>query len=165
MSVVLARVDDRLIHGQVVEGWFKRIKIDRVIIVAEKVYKDPMQQALLGWAVTNKIAVDFADGRRTVELLTEPEVARQDVCLLFSTLGDVEDFVRSGGKIASLNIGGLHYAPDKQGYSATLFLDENDKRILRQLKEKNIELETRVLPTDLSQDVFEVIARKENKDG
>lgn len=164
MGVVLARVDDRLIHGQVVEGWFKRMKVDRVIIVSEKVYADRMQQALLGWAVAEEIKVDFADGKKAVELL-EQSAEHENICLLFADLKDVQSFVNAGGKITSLNIGGLHYAPDKVGYSATLFLDEEDKKILQSLKEKDIELETRVLPTDAREDVFTVISRKEKNNG
>jgi len=165
MPVILARVDDRLIHGQVVEGWFKRMKIDRVIIVSARVYADSAQQALLAWAVTEEIKVDFADGKRAAEMLRQPPALKENICLLFSGLPDVEDFLNAGGQITSLNIGGLHYAPDKVGYSATLFLDAEDKKILQRLKEKKIELETRVLPTDVAEDVFAVIDRKEKSNG
>ena len=73
MPVVLCRIDDRLIHGQVVEGWLRIINAEHIVIVSDEVAKDEMQQALLSLAVPRNIKVSsFAVEESAVKVTENP---------------------------------------------------------------------------------------------
>ena len=51
MPIELVRIDDRLVHGQIVQGWLKVIDINKIVVVSDAVANDRMQQMLLAMAV------------------------------------------------------------------------------------------------------------------
>ena len=55
MTIKVVRIDDRLIHGQIVQGWLKLIQIDKILVVSDEVAKDEMQKVLLSMAVPSNI--------------------------------------------------------------------------------------------------------------
>ena len=72
MAIVLFRVDDRLIHGQVVVGWGRPLGVNRIVLVDDQVAGSPWEQDLYRMAVTPDVAVEFvsiADGSRAVARL------------------------------------------------------------------------------------------------
>ncbi|MBQ4178803.1 MAG: PTS sugar transporter subunit IIB, partial [Elusimicrobia bacterium] len=51
MAIKIVRIDDRLIHGQIVQGWLKTVEVDKILIISDEVANDEMQQILLSMAV------------------------------------------------------------------------------------------------------------------
>jgi mannose/fructose/sorbose-specific phosphotransferase system IIB component len=160
MPVVLCRIDDRLIHGQVVEGWLRIINADSIVIVSDEVAKDEMQQALLSLAVPRNIKVSSFSVEEAAKKLTEGFFQKDRLLLLFSNPQDVLRFIKSGGKITSVNVGGMHYVSGKKQILRTLSVDDKDLSSLKEISSMGIELEGRVLPDDERINVIEVIEGK-----
>lgn len=159
MPIVLVRVDDRLIHGQVVEGWLKNIRINHIAVISDQVARDKMQQALLSMAVPSSIKVTNLPVDEATRKINDNFFEKDRVLLLLSRPQDVLRLIEGGVKLTSVNIGGMHYSPGKRQVLRNLSVDESDLLSLRAISRQGVELEGRVLPSDDRIDVIEALRR------
>lgn len=148
MKITLARIDDRLIHGQVVTSWSKETKCERIIVVNDEVAADTMRKTLLELVAppgmkSNVIGVDKA-----VRVLNNPEFANIYVMLLFTNPTDVLRLVEGGIKLKSINIGGMSFKEGKKQITGTVSVNEKDIESFKKLHEMGIELEIRKVTSD-----------------
>ena len=157
MPIVLSRIDDRLIHGQIVEGWLRGIQADCIIVVSDEVAKDKMQQTLLSMAAPTHIKVKCLSIFSGSEKLQDGSFEEDNVLLLFSCPQDVLSLVKSGVGLKSVNVGGMHYVTGKKQILRNLSIDESDVAALKELNSLGIELEGRVLPNDERISIIDVL--------
>ena len=148
MDILLIRIDDRLIHGQVVVGWVKALGIHRLVVVNDVIAKNSMQKTLMEMAVPSGLKVSFLTVEEAARTC-KPSDPNEKCLLLFSNPQDVLDFGQQGGGLASINVGGMHFCEGKQQVSKTVCVDEKDIQAFRNLKQKGIELEVRAVPGDV----------------
>lgn len=163
MPIVLARIDDRLIHGQIVEGWLKVVQANHIMIVSDEVSKDKMQQALMSMAVPKTIKVSSLSIDDTAAKYAKDQFGKDRILLLFSNPGDVRRVVEKGVKLESVNVGGMHFSPGKRQILRTLSVDEEDIKNLLALSDMGIELEGRVIPADERVNVSEILRNETAK--
>ncbi len=148
MEIQLIRIDDRLIHGQVVVGWVKALGIQRLVVVNDAIAKNSMQKTLMEMAVPAGLKVNFFSvGDAVGACRQEGESARS--LLLFSSPGDVLAFLNQGGVLSSVNVGGMHFGEGKRQVCKTVCVNEEDLEAFKALKGRGIELEIRAVPGDL----------------
>lgn len=149
MPILLARLDDRLIHGQVTVGWTRLLQINRILVINDKVAKDPMQQAVLELAAPAGIKVTpctVADG---IQRLTQTEIiSKTSLMLIFANPTDVVTVLEAGVTIPYLNVGGLQFKPGKTQVSKAVSVDEADVKAFRALHETGIALTVQMMPGD-----------------
>lgn len=143
---MLARVDDRLIHGQVVVGWARFLEADCLVVANDTAAADPMQRSLLPLAVPPHIEVGIYHVAEAALQLASGRYDHKRVILLFATLADALGFVRAGGLLERLNIGGVRFAPGKIQVKVAVALGSDDLAAARQLHERGIELTMRMVP-------------------
>jgi mannose/fructose/sorbose-specific phosphotransferase system IIB component len=163
MPIVLTRIDDRLIHGQVVEGWVKAINVNHIIVISDEVANDKMQQALLSMAVPNTITVTVLSIDAAVTALNDGLFPKDNLLLLLSTPADVVRLLQQGVSLTSVNLGGMHYAQGKTQLLRNLSVNEADLDALFAISAKGIELEGRILPRDERIDVIDILRKKFNR--
>jgi mannose/fructose/N-acetylgalactosamine-specific phosphotransferase system component IIB len=146
MSVVLARVDDRLIHGQVVVGWARALEADCLLVANDAVAADPMQRTLLPMAVPPHMKVAIWRVSEAAERIARGEVPGQCAILLFSSLGDALAFQRAGGPLPELNIGGIRLAPGRVSLRTAVALGPDDVAAARALAQAGVQLSVRMVP-------------------
>lgn len=133
---MLVRVDDRLIHGQVLLGWGPVVSPDRYVVVDDAMAADPFQSALLA-ATTGGVPVDVLSeaevATRLVPLSLAPEAALVLVRGLPEAARLAGALARAGHPTPSINLGGLHYAPGKERYHDAVYLGEEDRAALADL--------------------------------
>jgi mannose/fructose/N-acetylgalactosamine-specific phosphotransferase system component IIB len=149
MSVVLARVDDRLIHGQVVVGWAKSLEADCLVVANDAVAADPMQRQLLPMAVPPHIKVAIYRVREAADAMLAGRHDERRVILLFSSLQDAAAFHREGGALPRLNLGGIRQAPGRKPLRTAVSMSEDDVAVARQLMDAGCELTVQMVPGDL----------------
>ena len=156
MALVLVRVDDRLIHGQVVEGWLRVIQAGRIVVVSDQAAGDPLQVSLMRLAVPPEVQVMVLRVQEAASALNAGEWPQERVLLLLPGLREVSLLVEAGVSFESINLGGLHDAPGRSSLTASLALSPEERQELRRLLDRKIRIETRALPTDeiLSVEVF-----------
>jgi len=148
MPVVFIRIDDRLIHGQVVEGWLKNMEVDVVAIVSDEVAKDKMQQVLFAMAVPKTIKVSTLAVHAAADMVLSGACEKERVFMLFSNPQDVLRFLKRGVSVHSVNVGGMHFTEGKRQILKNVSVDKDDVDALHSISELNVELEGRVLPND-----------------
>jgi mannose/fructose/sorbose-specific phosphotransferase system IIB component len=163
MPIVLTRIDDRLIHGQVVEGWIKAINVNHIIVISDEVANDKMQQALLSMAVPSTITVTVLSIDAAVKAFLGTEYAKDNLLLLLSNPVDVVRLLDQGIAITSVNLGGMHYAQGKTQLLRNLSVNEADLDALFAISAKGVELEGRILPRDERVNVMDILRKKFNR--
>lgn len=160
MGVTLLRVDDRLIHGQVVEGWVPYLKVDLVIVVSDAAAVDEIQTALMKMALPASVGLLVLSVAAAAEALRSPQLAARAALVLVPGPAEALALVDNGVVVDRINVGGLHYTVGKVQLGRALFLDEKDRLALRALAAKGIRLEGRALPGDAEEDLTAALEGK-----
>jgi mannose/fructose/N-acetylgalactosamine-specific phosphotransferase system component IIB len=146
VSIVLARIDDRLVHGQVVLAWGESLAVTRILVADDEVAANPWERELMG-AVAEGLQIEVVPLRELPDRL-EIERGRKDITLLlFRTPQSARTAIDAGANLAEINLGGLHYADGKDRVLDYLYLDEHDRSDLRALQERGVRLIAQDVPT------------------
>lgn len=146
MSVVLYRVDERLIHGQVVLGWGSQLRPDRFIVMDRELAESRWEQDLyrLGAGDAEVVFVTASEARRR---LPEWEAAETRSILLTRDLASMLELARKGGlRGKRVNIGGIHHGPGRTEVLTYLHLSEEDREDIRALAAEGVTVSARDLP-------------------
>ena len=163
MSVLLARVDDRLIHGQVVVGWARSLDADCLVVANDAVAADPMQRTLLPMAVPPQMKVAILRVKEAAEAVAADRLPGARAILLFSSLGDALLFKRAGGPLPDLNLGGVRLAPGRQPLRTAVALGPEDVAAARSLGADGTAIEVRMVPGEAPEDLFPMLAALEQR--
>lgn len=160
MGVTLLRIDDRLIHGQVVEGWVPFLKVNLVVVVSDAAAGDEIQTALMKMALPPAVGLLVIPVEGAAAALAAPQVAARLALVLVPGPSEALALIEKGLKIDRVNVGGLHHTVGKVQLGRALFLDEKDRLALRALAGKGVRLEGRALPGDAEEDLTAALEGK-----
>lgn len=147
MGIVLYRVDERLIHGQVVVGWGGRLRPERYLVVDADLAESDWEQDLYVLGVPEGVEVEFVSPGTARERLPEWRDSAERSILLTRDLASMLELARGGGmKGERVNLGGLHPREGREEVLAYLFLDERDRGLLEALKEEAVLVTAQDLP-------------------
>src|SRR5258708_3480385 len=133
MSVVLVRIDDRLVHGQVVEGWLKSIHATAIVVASDQVASDEMQKAWYLLAVPQGIKLTCLSRRDAAEAWCGYPWKKDRVLVLVASPQDVVALIQYGAKIESVNVGGMHYREGRVQILKAVSVDDKDIAALKAL--------------------------------
>jgi len=148
MPIVLSRVDDRLVHGQVVVGWGHPLGIDLIILVDDHVAESSWEQDLYRMAVPADIDLRFATVADASRSLAGWHATPQRSLLL---TGDIPTMAAlhaaDGAVVQAINIGGVHHRPGRRQRLPYLYLTDDELACLRQLEARGARITAQDLPT------------------
>lgn len=147
MPINVARIDDRLIHGQVITTWVKNFDIEQVIIVNDKVANDTVQQSVLTMAAPPDLKVVVFGVDKFIEVLKKAEIKRRTM-LLFTNSIDVNKLVESGLKLEKLNVGGMRMQEGRRNLSRAVAVTPDEEQAFRSLINNNVAVEIQMVPKD-----------------
>ncbi|SUW63558.1 EIIAB-Man [Buttiauxella agrestis] len=159
MNIGLARIDDRLIHGQVATRWTKETNVTRIIVVSDEVAADTVRKTLLTQVAPPGVTAHVVDVAKMIRVWNNPKYAGDRVMLLFTNPTDVERVVEGGVNIKSVNIGGMAFRQGKTQVNNAISVDEKDIEAFKKLNERGIELEARKVSTDQKLKMMDLIAK------
>ncbi|HDT3149337.1 TPA: PTS mannose transporter subunit IIAB [Morganella morganii subsp. morganii] len=162
MTIALARIDDRLIHGQVATRWTKETNVKRIIVVSDEVAKDTVRSTLLKQVAPPGVTAHVVDVAKMVRVWNNPKYANDRCMLLFTNPADVLRLVEDGVEIKSVNIGGMAFHEGKKQVNNAVSIDENDIVAFKALNDRNIELEVRKVSTDSKIKMMDLISKAES---
>ena len=148
MNIVLARIDDRLIHGQVATVWSKVTGCQRIIVCDDEVAQDTIRATLLKQVAPPGIKSHVVDVDKAVRVYNNPKYADDKCLLLFTNPTSVLRMVNAGVAIKSINIGGMSFKEGKHQITGAVSVNDEDIAAFKELNEKGIELEIRKVDTD-----------------
>jgi PTS system mannose-specific IIB component len=148
MTIGLARIDDRLIHGQVATRWTKETDVRRIIVVSDEVAADTVRKTLLTQVAPPGVTAHVVDIAKMLRVYNNPKYAGERVMLLFTNPTDVERLAEGGVKFTSINIGGMAFRQGKTQVNNAVSVDEKDIEAFKKLDARGIELEVRKVSND-----------------
>jgi len=148
MSIVLTRIDNRLIHGQVLESWVPFTHADCIVVANDQVAGVPLQRVLMEAAVPRAIRVVIGNIDEVAHLFAATELASRRVLLLFASSADARRAHRQGIPFSELNLGNMHGGAGKVRFSCTIALDPEDIENLKELEAAGVRIVSQCVPSD-----------------
>lgn len=146
MPLSLVRIDDRLIHGQVVLGWSRVLKPDRIAVANDRIAQNNWERKFYTASVPPHIKVSFLTLDETAVELLNNLYENESVLILFESVKDAFTMVRKGVQLDEINIGGLHYREGASEILPFVYLTEEDKQMLRELVKQGVRLLAQDVP-------------------
>jgi mannose/fructose/N-acetylgalactosamine-specific phosphotransferase system component IIB len=147
VPIVLFRVDERLIHGQVVVGWGERLHMDRIIVIDDELSGSSWEQELYCLGVPPSVDAIFTSVDQAKRDLP---IWRQDARRVVVLVRDLETLGRLAGdgdlKEEEINLGGIHFAPGRERILPYLFLSSAEQAELQRISATGASLSARDLP-------------------
>jgi PTS system mannose-specific IIB component len=160
MPIVLVRIDDRLVHGQIVQGWLKILDVDIILIISDIATLDIMQQILMTMAVPGNIKLDIKNLKDATNAITSGQYDKERVMILAVSPSDVLYMIENGADFKSVNIGGMHFISGKRQLLHNLCVNDNDVENLYKIHIKSVEIEGRILPEDEKKNIIPMIEKE-----
>ena len=162
IKFVLARIDSRLLHGQVATSWSRETKPDRIIVVSDAVAKDELRKKLIEQAAPTGVHAHVIPLHKLVEVSKDPRFGLTRALLLFENPQDALSVIEQGVDIKEVNVGSLAHSVGKVQVNNTLSMDQHDVDAFKKMKDLGVNFDVRKVPADHSVDLFKLIQAKAN---
>lgn len=157
---VLARIDSRLLHGQVATAWTKTTQPTRIIVVSDAVSKDELRKKLIQQAAPSGVKAHVVPVDKMIELAKDDQhFGGQRALLLFENPQDALRVVKGGMKLETINVGSMAHSPGKVQPNKVLAFNQDDIDAFAKLKEAGVNFDVRKVPSDSKANMDEIIKR------
>ncbi|WP_283678012.1 PTS sugar transporter subunit IIB [Lentilactobacillus sp. Marseille-Q4993] len=160
MKIKLARVDTRLLHGQVATLWTRDVNPNRILVVSDSVANDPLRKTLITQVAPADIKANVITKSKFTNIYSDPKFESMEALLLTETVADMLDLIKSGLDLSNVgvNIGNLAYSEGMKMITDTISVDDE---IIDQIKEISDQFGVRVyaqtVPNDKKQDILTLL--------
>ncbi|MDD2165379.1 PTS mannose transporter subunit IIAB [Glaesserella parasuis] len=159
LVIGLARIDDRLIHGQVATRWTKESRVSRIVVVNDDVAKDSVRSTMLKSVAPPGVTAHVVPVDKMIRVYNNPEYANERMMLLFTNPTDVVRLMEAGVEFKSINIGGMAYKDGKKMITSAVAVDDKDIEAFKALDAKGIELDVRKVSNDSRQYMMDLLKK------
>ena len=132
MTLVLNRIDDRLIHGQVVVGWGQPLDVRFIVLVDDAVASSDWERELYRMGVPPEMDLRFHSAAKAAPLLDRYRLDPHPGILLTGDIATMRELVLHGG-VREVNIGGIHHRAGRRQYMRYVFLSPEEQQALREV--------------------------------
>ena len=157
MDIALVRVDNRLVHGQILEAWVPFIKASCIIIVNDHVASDFFRETVIRMAVPRDVEVIINSIEEFSRNFTYQEGRGKKAIVLFSEIADALKAFNLGFKFDKLNIGNVYNEVCLQQCSPSVLLGEGDMQAVKTLLDAGVDIDVRRVPREKPIDLRRVI--------
>lgn len=147
MAIKLARIDDRLVHGQVTTTWIRQFGIEQIIIINDALAKDQVQSAVLQLAAPAGVRVLMFEVEKFIDIYNANPI-KKTTMLIYTNPFDVLKTIEGGVVIPYLNLGGMKFIPGKVQITKAVSMDERDKETFKKIIAKGVRVEVQMVPGD-----------------
>jgi len=163
IDFVLARIDTRLLHGQVATNWTKATHPNRIIVVSDTVSKDELRKKLIEQAAPPGVRAHVIPLDKLVQVYNDPRFGDTKALLLFETPQDALAVIEKGVEIPELNIGSMAHSVGKVQINNVLSLDQEDVEVYKKLRDLGVKFDVRKVSNDSPSDLFKLIEAKSSE--
>lgn len=160
LEYVLARIDSRLLHGQVATAWTKTVKPTRIIVVSDAVAKDELRKKLITDAAPAGVKAHVIPVDQMIKIAKDDQhFGGQRALLLFETPQDALRAIEGGVPIKELNVGSMAHSAGKVQPNKVLAFGQDDIDTFNKLKELGVTFDVRKVPNDSKDDMAAILAK------
>ncbi|MDH6366496.1 MULTISPECIES: PTS N-acetylgalactosamine transporter subunit IIB [unclassified Breznakia] len=151
-NIVLTRIDNRLIHGQVATQWAGVVGANLLLVANDAVAADEFRQGLMDMAAPAYAQTRYFTIQKTIDVIGKASDA-QKIAIICETPQDVLKLVEGGVPIKKVNIGNMHMADGKRQVATSVAVDDADVAAFKKMQELGVELEIRRVPDIAAEDL------------
>ncbi|MDT8718069.1 PTS mannose transporter subunit IIAB [Clostridium sp. 19966] len=161
---VLARIDSRLLHGQVATAWTKTVNPTRIIVVSDAVAKDELRKNLITQASPPGVKAHVVPIDHMIKIAKDKEhFGGQRAMLLFENPQDVLRAVEGGIPLKTINVGSMAHSIGKVQPSKVLAFDQKDIDAFNKLKQAGLNFDVRKVPNDSKGNMDEILKKAQEE--
>lgn len=144
------RVDNRLVHGQVVETWLPYTGATAIIVANDDVSEDELTQQIMSLAIPQSTTGSFVSIADLLHLNNTAmwSTSQSSTLVLFSNCTDARRAYELGFTFPAINIGNIHYAPGKKQLSPSVAVNDQEEDCLHFFLDQKVRLDFRCVPND-----------------
>lgn len=151
-NILLTRIDNRLIHGQVATQWTNVVGANLLLVANDEVSENKMRQSLMDMAAPTGVATRYFSIEKTINIIGKAS-DKQKIFIICENPKDVLKLVEGGVPITKVNVGNMHMAEGKRQVATVVCVDDEDVEAFRKLREHGVELEIRKVPQEPAENV------------
>ena len=159
----MARVDTRLLHGQVATGWTHSTHPDRIIVVSDTVCHDKLRTNMIKQAAPSGVQVHVIPIKNMVKANNDPRFGDTRAMLLFESVEYALAAVKAGVDVKEINLGSSAYKEGKVNVTKALSFDQTDVDAIKELQSLGVKFDVRGVPSDSPANVDALIKSAETK--
>lgn len=159
LKINLARIDTRLLHGQVATAWTPASKANRIIVASDEVASDDLRKQLIKQAAPGGVKANVVPISKLIEAAKDPRFGNTHALILFQTPQDALRAVEGGVEIEELNVGSMAHSTGKTMVNNVLSMDKDDVATFEKLRDLNVKFDVRKVPNDSKKNLFELIEK------
>lgn len=142
------RVDNRLVHGQIISTWMPQRRLQRFLVVSDAVPDNTLQMMTFRMCIPSQAVFDALPIEQAATWLNDRRYGKASTMVLFETIEDALRLFEAGHPFPALNIGNIHHAPGRTAVTPAIYLGDDDRENLRALARRGVRIELRSLPTE-----------------
>lgn len=159
LKINLARIDTRLLHGQVATAWTPASKANRIIVASDSVANDELRKQLIKQAAPGGVKANVVPIEKLIEVSKDPRFGNTHALILFETVQDALRAIEGGVEIGELNVGSMAHSTGKTMVNNVLSMDKDDVAAFEKLQSLGVKFDVRKVPNDSKKDLFELIKK------
>ncbi len=148
MSLAFIRIDDRLIHGQIVTTWMQHVGATAIVVANDAVAKDSFTAKMISMAAPSGIKVFCYSLDQTVDNMKNGSLDKYAVLILTKTVEDVYALKQKGLEFNYVNVGGMGSKPGSKVIHKNIAVTESQMELLKEMKSNGVDIEFKIVPTD-----------------
>lgn len=160
MDVRLLRIDSRLLHGQVTTNWAKTIHVNRILVVSDRVARDPIRKMLIVQAAPFGLRANVITVEKMLRMYHDPRFDSLRPMILVEDPVDAERIVKGGIKVDSINIGAISFDNARVMVTDTIAVSAADVEAFKWFHEQGIKLDVRKVSSDGSKNLWKSLSEK-----
>jgi PTS system sorbose-specific IIB component len=162
LDIALVRVDNRLIHGQILEAWVPFLRASCVVVVDDQVASDFFHETVIRMAVPSGVKVVISNVAEFAETYPFNRGSGPKTIVLFSKISDAWTARRLGFRFDLLNIGNIYNEECKLCCTPAVLLNNADIRDINNLRDAGVKIELRRVPREKPIDLFEIVRKMQS---
>lgn len=145
-NIVLARIDDRLIHGQVMTAWMKTRPAKRILVIDDKVAADAFMIEVIELAAPTGVKVDVYSCDQAIEALKD---GMDTPTILLAKVPDTYKRLMDGGiALGEINLGGMGMAPGRKTLYKNIAASEVERSVMKGFLAQGIDIKIQIIPSE-----------------
>lgn len=157
-NIVLTRIDNRLIHGQVATQWSSTINANLLLVANDEVSTNKFRQGLMDMAAPSYAKTRYFSLQKTIDVIHKASPA-QSIFIICESPSDVLTLVKGGVPIKKVNIGNMHMSDGKRQVATSVAIDDADLEAFKELRDLGVELEIRKVPSERSENIKKIFEK------
>ena len=155
----LARIDTRLLHGQVATAWTKTVGPNRIIVVSDNVAHDNLRKSMIEQAAPPGVKANVVPIDKMIQVAKDPRFGATKAMLLFETPQDALRAIKGGVDIKELNLGSMAHSQGKVVCTKAVSMGSDDVKTFDELLAMGIKIDVRKVPTDSPENFDEILKK------